>query len=99
MASVFREDTGERLGYIFNLYGPLEAGTKSWRVSAWRHSDGVVRFGPEIPLNGKLTPALRPNVHFDIPVSNIEATDVHVSVPPELLNLILSYPAFRSTPA
>ena len=47
MASVFRQDTGEFLGYMAEPEGPLAGGITYWPFKAWLHSDGKLRSDPE----------------------------------------------------
>jgi hypothetical protein len=96
MASVYRQDTGEFLGYLTDLYGPLRRGTKEWSFKTWQHSDGKLRDVPEGPVArfGRLTAP--PFSTVQIPVANIENPDVHLIVPPDLLDFIVSHQGFRA---
>jgi len=98
MASVFREDTGEFLGYLIELHGPLPPGTRDWPFHAWRHSNGKLRGEPEAPIvrAGRITAP--PYITVRIAVSNIESPDVHLIVSPDLLDFILNHGAFRAAP-
>jgi len=51
MASVFRQDTGELLGSLTSLEGPLADGITYWPFNAWRHSDGKLHSEPEAARN------------------------------------------------
>jgi hypothetical protein len=98
MASVFREDTGERLGYLIGLHGPLAVGIKDWPFRAWRHSNGNLRGEPEAPIvrAGRLTAPAPLTVR--IAVSNIESPDVYLNVPQNLVDFIVNHVDFRATP-
>src|SRR3982751_1585309 len=93
MATVFRQDTGELIGYLTEPEGPFPGGITCWPFKAWVHSDGALRSEPE-PSTDETTPA----VALDIPVSNNGSTDLHLIVLPELVDFIVSHKAFRSEP-
>ena len=93
MASVYRQDTGELIEYLTEPEGPFPGGITCWPFKAWVHSDGALRSEPE-PGTDETTPA----VTLDIPVSNNGSTDLHLIVPPELVDFIVSHKAFRSEP-
>jgi hypothetical protein len=98
MAHVFREDTGKFLGFLTDLRGPFSPGTKHWPFRAWRHSNGKLRGVPEGPaaVAGRLRAP--PYVTVHIPVSNIDSTDVHLLVPSDLVEFILTHDGFRAAP-
>ncbi|QXX73497.1 hypothetical protein MHY1_00293 [Methylovirgula sp. HY1] len=97
MASVFRGDTNELIGYLVELHGPLLPGTTSWPFRAWPQSTGTLRGQPEAPniRGGRFTAP--PAVTIHIPVSNIESSDMHLHVPMHLLDFIVNHPYFRAT--
>ena len=90
MASVFRQDTSEFIGFMIDLYGPLAPGTKTWPFRAWRHSNGKLRGEPEDRFTAPLP------VTVQIPVSNIESPDMHLHVPSDLLDFVLSHEGFKA---
>jgi hypothetical protein len=90
MASVFRQDTGELLGYINEPQGPLAGGITYWPFKAWVHSDGKLTPEPE-PGADEATPAATLN----IPVRNNGSSEVHLIVPPDLVDFILGHPGFQ----
>ena len=96
MASVFRNDTGEFLGFLPEPEGPLAGGITYWPFRAWRHSNGELRSEPK-PANGQDNTAPEPLI-VDIPVSNNDSADVHLIVPPELVEFVLTHTAFRAAP-
>ena len=93
MAAVFREDTGEIVGYLTEPEGPFPGGITSWPFKAWVHSDGQLRSEPETGADD--TP---PDITLDIAVRNNASTDVHLIVPPELVDFIVTHKAFRPEP-
>ena len=46
MATAFRQDTGELLGYLTEPEGPFPGGITYWPFKAWVHSDGELRSEP-----------------------------------------------------
>jgi hypothetical protein len=92
MASVFRQDTGELIGYLIEPQGPFPGGITYWPFKAWRHSDGKLRSEPE-PGTDEAAPDT-----LDIPVQNNASADVHLIVPLELVDFIVTHKAFRSEP-
>jgi len=92
MASVFRQDTGELIGYLIQPQGPFPSGITYWPLKAWRHSNGELRSEPEPGTDGAAPHTL------DIPVQNNASTDVHLIVPPELVDFIVTHTAFLSEP-
>jgi len=96
MASVYRQDTGEFLGYLVDLYGPLLPGTKAWPFRAWRHLSGALRGEAEGPVIRAGRVAAPPHITLQMPVRNITEADVHLLVPPELLDFILTHSGFRA---
>lgn len=96
MASVYRQDTGEFLGYLMELHGPKLHGTTHWPFKAWRHSNGALRDVPEGPVarGGRLTAPPFQTIH--IPVANVHEADMHLIVPPELVEFITNHSAFRA---
>jgi hypothetical protein len=79
MASVYRQDTGELLGYLTEPEGPFPGGITSWPFKAWVHSGGELRSEPE---SG--TDETTRVVTLDIPVRNNDSADLHFIVPPDL---------------
>jgi hypothetical protein len=57
MATVFRQDTGELLGYLTEPEGPFPGGITYWPFKAWVHSDAKLRSEPE-PGTDETTPAV-----------------------------------------
>ena len=92
MASVFRHDTGELIGYLREPQGPFPGGITSWPFKAWCHSNGELRSEPE-PGTDEAAPDM-----LDIPVQNNASTDLHLIVPPELIDFIVTHKAFLSEP-
>jgi hypothetical protein len=88
MASVYRKDTGELLGYLTEPEGPFPAGITSWPFKAWVHSDAKLRSEPEPGMNEAL------QVTVDIPVRNNDSADLHLMVPPDLVDFIVTHRAF-----
>jgi hypothetical protein len=98
MASVFRQDTGELLGHLTSLEGPLARGITYWPFKAWPHSDGKLHAEPEpLPARTGQPPPL-PAVTLNIPVRNTDDPDVHLIVPPELVDFIVTHDSFRAAP-
>jgi hypothetical protein len=98
MASVYRADTNAFLGYVVELHGPLLPGTQDWPFRALEHPDGSFRHEPPPPTGvGRLRAP--PPVELRIPVRNIDQPDVHLVVPPALLDFITHHGAFRAAPA
>jgi hypothetical protein len=93
MATVFRADTGEIIGYLTEQEGPFPGGITSWPFKAWVHSDGQLRSEPETGADN--TPLA---VTLDIAVKNSASTDVHLIVPPQLVDYVVNHKAFRSEP-
>ena len=85
MATVFRQDTGELLGYLTEPEGPFPGGITSWPFKAWVHSDAKLRSEPE-PGMDETTPA----VTVDVPVRNNDSTDLHLIVLPDLVDFIVT---------
>jgi hypothetical protein len=98
MASVFRQDTGELLGYLTSLEGPLADGITYWPLKAWPHSDGKLHSEPEAPTARAGQPPALPAVTLNIPVRNNDSSDVHLIVPPELVEFIVTHSAFKPAP-
>jgi hypothetical protein len=97
MASVFRQDTGELLGYLAGLDGPLAGGITYWPFKAWPHSDGKLRAEPEKPTPRKGRITSLPAVTLNIPVRNdTHGPDVHLIVPPEFVDFIVTHRLFRA---
>ena len=92
MASVFRQDTGELIGYLIEPQGPFPGGITYWPFKAWRHSNGELRSEPELGHD-----QAAPHT-FDIPVENNASTDVHLIVPLELIDFVVTHKAFVSEP-
>ena len=92
MASVFRQDTGELIGYLIEPQGPFPGDITSWPFKAWCHSNGELRSEPE-PGTDEAAPDM-----LDIPVQNNASTDLHLIVPPELIDFIVTHKAFLSEP-
>jgi hypothetical protein len=90
MASVYRQDTGELLGYLMEPEDPFPGGITYWPFKAWVHSDRKLRSEPE-PGTDETTPA----VTVDIPVRNNDSADLHLMVPPDLVDFIVTHEAFR----
>ena len=90
MATAFRQDTGELLGYLTEPEGPFPGGITYWPFKAWVHSDAKLRSEPE-PGMDETTPA----VTVDVPVRNNDSTDLHLIVPPDLVDFIVTHKAFR----
>ena len=90
MATAFREDTGELLGYLTEPEGPFPGGITYWPFKAWVHSDGELRSEPE-PGTDEMAA-----VNLDIPVRNNDSADVHLIVPPDLVDFIVTHKPFRS---
>ena len=88
MATVFRQDTGEIVGYLTE--GPFPNGITSWPFKAWVHSDGHLRSEPETGADD--TP---PDVTLEITVRNNASTDLHLIVPPDLVDFFVTHKAFR----
>ena len=61
MATAFREDTGELLGYLTEPEGPFPGGITYWPFKAWVHSDAKLRSEPE-PGMDETTPAVTVDV-------------------------------------
>jgi len=99
MASVYRADTDEFLGFLTELYGPFDQTTKDWPFRAWRWPDGSLRNEPAAPVavGGRLTAP--PHITIRLAVRNIHEPDVHVLVPPEFLDFVLNHTGFRAAPA
>ena len=57
MTTVFRQDTGELIGYLTEPEGPFPGGITNWPFKAWIHSDGALRPEPE-PGTDETTPAV-----------------------------------------
>src|SRR5207248_9452723 len=85
MATAFRQDTGELLGYLSEPEGPFPGGITYWPFKAWVHSDAKLRSEPE-PGRDETTPA----VILDIPVRNNDSVDLHLIVPLDLVSISLS---------
>ena len=94
MASVYRQDTGELLGYLTEPEGPFPGGITYWPFQAWVHADGKLRCEPE-PGVSETAPA----VTVDIPVRNNDSADVHLIVPPDLVDFVVTHKAFRAAPS
>jgi hypothetical protein len=88
MATAFREDTGELLGYLTEPEGPFPGGITSWPFNAWVHSDEKLRSEPEPGMGDT------PHVTVDIPVQNNDSADLHLIVPPDLVDFIVTHRAF-----
>jgi hypothetical protein len=95
MASVYRETTGEFIGYYIDLYGPAPFISTSFDLRAYRHSNGEIGWGPEAPvdMHGRRNP-IRPET-ISIRVSHIEEPDIHMHIPENLIELFLKHPKFR----
>lgn len=91
MASVFRQDTGELIGYLIEPQGPFPGGITSWPFKAWCHSGGELRSEPEPGTDGTTRV-----ITLDIPVRNNDSADVHLIVPPDLVHFIVTHKAFRA---
>jgi hypothetical protein len=89
MASVYRQDTGELLGYMTEPEGPFPGGITYWPFKAWVHSGGEFRSEPE-PGTDETTRV----VTLDIPVRNNDSADLHLIVPPDLVDFIVTHMAF-----
>ena len=89
MASVYRQDTGELLGYLTEPEGPFPGGITYWPFKAWVHSDAKLRSEPE-PGTDEMAA-----VTLDIPVRNNDSADLHLIVPPDLVDFIVTHEAFR----
>ncbi len=98
MASIYRADTGEFLGYMVELYGPVDPSMTTWPFKAWRHSDGSLRSEPQGPVlrAGRLTAP--PYLTCRIPLRNQQAADLQLWVPPEMLDFVLHHTGFRVAP-
>ena len=96
MASVFRQDTGEFRGYMAEPEGPLAGGITYWPFKAWLHSDGKLRSDPEPDSTVTDRVATEPAGTVDIPVQNNESEDVHLIVPPDLVDFIVTHRGFRA---
>jgi hypothetical protein len=94
MATVFRQDTGEIVGYLSEPEGPLPGGITCWPYKAWVHSDGKLRSEPE---PGAVDTTA--DVTLDIPVRNNGCLEVHLIVSPELVDFIVSRADFRPEPS
>ena len=94
MATVFRQDTGEIVGYLSEPEGPLPGGITSWPYKAWVHSDGKLRSEPEPGADEKTA-----DVTLDIPVRNNGNSEVHLIVSPELVDFMVSRADFRPEPS
>src|SRR5438045_9147767 len=70
--------------------GPFPGGITYWPFKAWVHSDAKLRSEPE-PGMDETTPA----VTVDVPVRNNDSTDLHLIVPPDLVDFIVTHKAFR----
>ena len=57
MASVYRQDTGELLGYLTEPEGPFPGGITYWPFKAWVHSDRKLRSEPEPGTDERLPPS------------------------------------------
>ena len=90
MASIYRKDTGELIGHLAWPEGPLAGGITYWPFKAWLHSDGKLRSEPE-PGADETTTA----VTLNIPVWNNDSADVHLIVPPDLVDFIVTHNGFR----
>jgi hypothetical protein len=88
MASLYRQATGELLGYLTAPVGPFPGGITSWPFKAWVHSDAKLRSEPEPGMNEAL------HVTVDIPVRNNDSADLHLMVPPDLVDFIVTHRAF-----
>lgn len=89
MASVYRQDTGEFLGYMTEPEGPLARGITDWPFKAWRHPDGSLRSEP-----GGTNANEDPAATLDIPLRNADSSDVHLIVPPDLVDFIVTHRHF-----
>ena len=98
MASVFRQDNGEFLGYLTGLDGPLAGGITHWPFKAWPHSDGKLRPEPEAPTGRSGQQPALPAVTLNIPVRNNGHSDVHLIVPPDFVDFIVTHRSFRAAP-
>src|SRR5438046_6251012 len=96
MASVFRQDNGEFLGYLTGLDGPLAGGITYWPFKAWPHSDGKLRAEPEALTARAGQPTTLPAVTLNIPVRNTDSPDVHLIVPPDFVDFIVPHRSFRA---
>ncbi|HMK89815.1 MAG TPA: hypothetical protein VK446_09315 [Methylocystis sp.] len=95
MASVYRAASGEFLGYMTDLHGPVCPSITHWTFRAWRHASGDLRAWPEHSSRsygdvGNLPFRVR------IPIRNSERRDLQLLVPEELLDFILTHPSFRA---
>ena len=70
MATAFRQDTGELLGYLTEPEGPFPGGITYWPFKAWVHSDAKLRSEPEPGTDETM-----PGVTVDVPVRNNESAD------------------------
>jgi len=88
MATAFRQDTGELLGYLTEPEGPFPGGITYWPFKSWVHSDAKLRSEPE--WHGC------DDVRRDrVPVRNNDSTDLHLIVPPDLVDFLVTHKAFR----
>jgi hypothetical protein len=46
MVRVVHKETNELIGYLPDLHGPFEPGTRDWPFRAWRQPDGSLRNYP-----------------------------------------------------
>jgi hypothetical protein len=94
MASAFREDTRELLGFLTEPEGPFPGGITYWPFKAWVHSDGMLRSEPQTEEDAETSA-----VTVDIPIRNHGSTDAHLIVPPEFVDYIVNHKHFRSAPS
>jgi hypothetical protein len=91
MASIFRQDTG-RVARLARSLARSPTGHK-----AWPHSDGKSRAEPEKPTPRKGLITSLPAVTLNIPVRNdTHGPDVHLIVPPEFVDFIVTHRLFRA---
>ncbi len=90
MARVFRQDTGQLIGQLGELRGPLQAWITEWPFRAWRHPDGTLRNYPSVarPERWVKKPAY---IEIRIPVRNADDGEIEVLVPLEHLDFILHH--------
>ena len=75
MATVFRQDTGELIGYLTEPEGPFPGGITCWPFKAWVHSDGALRSEPE-PGTDETTRRAAQWVRENVPTGGPSAPEI-----------------------
>jgi hypothetical protein len=88
MAKVLHKDTGELVGHLLDLRGPVPPWTKDWTFRAWRHADGKLRSYPD-PMRDSTPSEVR------LAVRNSPTGEMEVLVPTEYLDFMKNHTGLR----